>query len=152
MVDADLATAAEELRGEFEQLDPMSIAVTGGGIGIGLFSGEFVAEIVGNTFASGGGRTRTAVEIASKFGTAGAFILGRRFVGGQLLGVLMILAAAGSAASGVLQMFESVLSVIQTGEITGSAPGQGDFKSSVSESVEAAQSTSNAQGAELSAT
>lgn len=152
MVDADLATAAEELRGEFEQLDPMSIAVTGGGIGIGLFSGEFVAEIIGNTFTSGGGRTRTAVEIASKFGTAGAFILGRRFVGGQLLGVLAILAAAGSAASGVLQMFEAVISGIQTGEFTGSATANGSFNGSTSESIDAAQDAGGAQAAELSAT
>jgi len=126
MVDADLQTAADEIAGEFTELDPMSVAVTGGGIGLGLFGAEFFAEIAGNAAAPEGGRKKTIVEIVSKFGLSGAFILGRRFVGGQMLGVLMVLAAAGSSASAMLQVIENFISFVQTGEVTSGSPSTTD--------------------------
>jgi len=146
MVDADLQSAAEEIGGEFAELDPMSVAVTGGGIGLGLFGAEFFAEIAGNAVAPDGGRNKTIVEILSKFGLSGAFILGRRFVGGQMLGVLMVLGAAGASASAMLQVVENFISLIQTGEVTSGSPHTSE---AVSRSAREQASDVSASGGEI---
>lgn len=154
MVDQDLRSAANELAGEFEGLDPVSIVTTGLGIGTGLFAAEFVAEIVGNTFAPEPGRRRIAIEVASKLGLAGVHVFARRFVGGQFVGVMLILAAAGATASAVLQVVETFIASVQTGSAEGSAPHGGNVERNVSADAGTSSGASGGQiqGETLAAT
>jgi len=117
MADADLQTAASELCGEFTSLDVRSILVSTAGLGLGLFSAEFFAELAGNMLGSTSRRTRSAVEIFTKFGTAGLHLALRRIIGGPMLGVVLALGAVGSATSAVLQIIEVAVSALQTGEV-----------------------------------
>lgn len=120
MVDADLQTATAELAGEFEGLDVRSIMVTGAGLGLGLFSAEFFAEITGNMFGGSSIARRNGVEILTKFGVSGGAFMLRRFIGGPLVGAMLILAAVGASTSAILQMVEVVVSLVQEGSITAS--------------------------------
>lgn len=119
MVDQDLMTATDELVEEIVQFDLVSLVEGVSGLGFGLFSAEFVAQLAGGMLAGRRRMVRFLGEVLAKAGLTGAFIIARRF-GGDLLSVLFGMAAVGSAASIILQVIEAVAETaarISTGEL-----------------------------------
>lgn len=133
MVDQDLMTATDELVGEITSFDVISFVEGAIGLGWGLFSADFAAQLIGGMLQGQRRAVRFLAEIGTKGALTVAYIFGRRF-GGELITTILGLAAVGSGVSLVLQIIDAIAETaarIATGELSvgGSTLGSGDTQS-----------------------
>lgn len=130
MVDTQLSSATGNLVGLVENFDVVSLVEGVTGLGIGLFSAEFVASLASGMVSGQSNVVKFIVEVLAKAVVTGGFAFAYSMMSSPLLAVIMGMAAVGSATSIVLQIIDSIA---QTGakltsgqSLTGGAPTGGN--------------------------